>query len=107
MIPARLRYIALSLVAVVLFTGGLAWALNGVWPGAVLLLWLTCLCLLGCARIRHTVGRHQDEQARELEALAPDVRATPWADWCCEFGWLTRGDLHHPTTCTRAEANGV
>jgi len=103
MISARLRYIALSLAAYALLTGGLAWALNGVWPGAVMCLWLTCACLLGCARIRHTAGRHQDEQARELEQLVPDVWVEPWASWCCERGWLTRGDVHHPDHCTRAQ----
>ncbi|MGW1295128.1 hypothetical protein [Streptomyces sp. NPDC002533] len=103
MISARLRYIALYLVALGFFTRGLAWALTGVWIGAVVCLWLTFSCLLGCARIRHTAGRHQEEQARELEALTPDVWVEPWAHWCCERGWLTRGDLHHPTTCTRTE----
>ncbi|MFF3034652.1 hypothetical protein ACFVS7_27035 [Streptomyces rubiginosohelvolus] len=101
MISARLRYLALSLLAVALFTVALAWALNGVWIGAAPLLWLTCLCLLGCARIRHTAGRHQDEQARELEVVFPDGWTKPWAGWCCERGWATRGGLHHPTACTR------
>ncbi|MFC8658482.1 hypothetical protein ACFUCT_25245 [Streptomyces parvus] len=103
MISARLRYIALSLAAVAFFTGGLAWALNGVRIGAVMCLWLTCLCLLARTRVRHTAGRYQAEQARELEALFPGVWVEPWADWCCESGWLTRGDLHHPATCTRAQ----
>ncbi len=103
MIPAHLRYIALSLTAYGLLTLGLLWLLEGVWVGAVAYLWLTGLCGLGCARIRHTAGRHQDEQARELEALAPGVWVEPWADWCCELGWLTRGNLHHPATCTRAQ----
>ncbi|MFD4000878.1 hypothetical protein [Streptomyces rubiginosohelvolus] len=103
MIPARLRYIALALTAYGLLILGLLWLLEGVWAGAVVCLWLTGLCSLGCARIRRTAGRHQAEQARELEAMAPDVWAEPWAHWCCEPGWLTRGDLHHPATCTRAQ----
>ncbi|MEV6450949.1 hypothetical protein AB0M75_06540 [Streptomyces anulatus] len=100
MISARLRYIALSLLAVGLFTGGLLWALEGVWIGAVMSLWLTCLCLLGRTRIRHTVGHHQAEQAHELQQLTPQTWLEPWADWCCERGFITRGDLHHPTRCT-------
>ncbi|MFG2506765.1 hypothetical protein ACGFOW_14815 [Streptomyces rubiginosohelvolus] len=103
MISARLRYIALALTAYGLLILGLLWALEGVWIGAGICLWLTGLCGLGCARIRHTAGRHQDEQAAELEALAPGVWVEPWADWCCERGWLTRGNLHHPATCTRAQ----
>ncbi|MFD4745022.1 hypothetical protein ACFWOS_06135 [Streptomyces rubiginosohelvolus] len=101
MIPARLRYIALALTAYGLLILGLLWLLEGVWAGAVVCLWLTGLCALGCARIRHTVGHHQDEQAAELEAVFPDGWVEPWAGWCCERGWATRGGLHHPAACTR------
>ncbi|MFF7012251.1 hypothetical protein ACFY9Y_22245 [Streptomyces fimicarius] len=103
MITARLRYIALSLLAVGFFTGGLLWVLEGVWIGAVMSLWLTCLCLLARTRIRHTASRRRDEQAAELEAVFPEGWVEPWAGWCCERGWATRGDLHHPATCTRAQ----
>ncbi|MEV5678544.1 hypothetical protein [Streptomyces sp. NPDC052179] len=103
MISARLRYTALSLVALGFFLGALHWAQEGVWPGAVMCLYLTCLCLLGCARIRHTAERRQDEQERELAQLTPETWAEPWADWCCEPGFITRGDLHHPGHCTRAQ----
>nr|WP_202467365.1 hypothetical protein [Streptomyces sp. SID8378] len=83
--------------------GGLLWAQADVWPGALMCLVLTCGCLLGCARIRRTAGRRQDEQAAELAAVFPEGWVEPWAGWCCEHGWATRGDLHHPATCTRAQ----
>ncbi|MEU8671404.1 hypothetical protein AB0C71_31470 [Streptomyces anulatus] len=101
MIFARLRYTAMSLAALGFFVGGLLWAQEGVWIGSAVCLWLTSFCLLGCTRIRHTAGRRQNEQARALEAVFPDGWVEPWEGWCCERGWATRGDLHHPATCTR------
>ncbi|MYR37418.1 hypothetical protein GTX14_13035 [Streptomyces sp. SID4944] len=103
MISARIRYVLLALAAVGLLAAGLAWAKAGVWTGAVGSLYLTCACLLGCARIRATIARRQDEQELELEALTPGRWTEPWAGWCCERGWLTHADLHHPD-CTGAGA---
>ncbi|MGA5472557.1 hypothetical protein ACPCUK_27760 [Streptomyces arboris] len=103
MISARLRYAALYTLAVAVFTTALARLLLDDGLGAVLGLALTGLCLYGCRRIRLTADRRQDEQRLELEALTPGRWVEPWAGWCCERGWLTRGDLHHPDRCTRAQ----
>ncbi|MCX4504299.1 hypothetical protein [Streptomyces anulatus] len=102
MISARLRYTAVSLLALAFLVSGLLWAQAGIWPGALMCLALTCGCLLGCARIRRTAERRQEEQELELALLIPDTWAEPWDDWCCERGFITRGDLHHPTRCTTA-----
>ncbi|MFD5903607.1 hypothetical protein ACFWHG_19210 [Streptomyces microflavus] len=103
MISARLRYIALALLALGFYGAGVAWLQAGIWIGAAGSLYLGCVCLLGCARIRQTIRRHQAEQERELAHLTPDTWAEPWAGWCCERGWLTRGDLHTPDRCTGAQ----
>ncbi|MGW7473685.1 hypothetical protein ACWGIT_19080 [Streptomyces cyaneofuscatus] len=103
MISARLRYAALYAVAWILFVVALARCLLHDGLGAVLGLAVTAVCLYGCRRIRLTADRRQDEQRLELEALTPGRWAEPWAGWCCERGWLTRGDLHHPDHCARAQ----
>ncbi|WP_406420874.1 hypothetical protein [Streptomyces sp. NBC_00842] len=56
------------------------------------------------AYVRRSAGRLQDQhhQARRLALLADNI-AEPWVSWCCERGWLTRGDLHHPTQCVREQ----
>ncbi|MFI2358176.1 hypothetical protein OG582_11825 [Streptomyces anulatus] len=76
MISARLRYTAMSLLALAALITGLAQLLDRAWPGAVLGLALTVELLLGCRRIRRTAERHQDEQRRELEALLAATERT-------------------------------
>ncbi|WP_326677668.1 hypothetical protein [Streptomyces sp. NBC_01237] len=95
MISARLRYTALSLLALAALVTGLAQLLDHAWPGAVLGLALTAELLLGCRRIRRTAEHHQDEQRRELEALRAEPRAVP-AEHCGAqppevFTWLHPG----------------
>ncbi|MCX4676738.1 hypothetical protein OG413_15745 [Streptomyces sp. NBC_01433] len=77
MISARLRYTALSLLALAALVTGVAQLLDHAWPGAVLGLSLTAELLLGCRRIRRTAEHHQDEQRRELEALHAETRPDP------------------------------
>ncbi|MEV6471576.1 hypothetical protein [Streptomyces sp. NPDC051657] len=103
MISARLRYAALSAAATVALMGGLLWAQAGIWPGAVMCLLLTAGCLLSRGRVRATAAQRQDEQARELAQLTAETWAEPWATWCCELGWLTRGNDHQADRCTRAQ----
>ncbi|MFJ8842975.1 hypothetical protein ACIRFF_08735 [Streptomyces cyaneofuscatus] len=103
MISARLRYAAVLTLATAAFTAALARLLLDDGLGAVLGLVVTAVCLYGCRRIRRTIERRQDEQRVELEALTPGRWAEPWAGWCCERGWLTHGNLHHPDHCTRAQ----
>ncbi|MET9096203.1 hypothetical protein ABZX72_29410 [Streptomyces cyaneofuscatus] len=103
MISARIRYAAMLTLATAVFTAALARLLLHDKLGAALGLAATAVCLYGCRRIQRTTYRRQEEQRLELEALTPGRWAEPWAGWCCERGWLTRGDLHHPDHCTRAQ----
>lgn len=77
MISARLRYTAMSLLALTALITGLAQLLDRAWPGAVLGLALTAELLLSCRRIRRTAEHHQDEQRHQLEALRAEERSTP------------------------------
>lgn len=84
MISARLRYTALSVLALAAFTTGLAQLLDRAWPGAVLGLVLTAVLLYGCRQVRLTAARHQDEQHDQLEALRAAGLRTP-AERCGEW----------------------
>ncbi|MFJ9982533.1 hypothetical protein ACIQUD_00460 [Streptomyces globisporus] len=99
MISARLRYTAVSLLAVAALITGLAQLLDRAWPGAVLGLALTVELLLGCRRIRRATEHHQDEQHRELQALRAEETASP-AERCGSQSPTVDG-LHNasPTEC--------
>ncbi|MDX2624677.1 hypothetical protein PV356_35245 [Streptomyces sp. WI03-5b] len=103
MISARLRYAALGLAAITLGALALMYAIAGGWAPAAVCLLLTAACAEACSWVRLAAEQLQalHHQAR-LQARA-DRRSgiEPWASWCCERGWLTHGDLHNPTTCTR------
>ncbi|MER7696196.1 hypothetical protein [Streptomyces sp. NPDC096095] len=95
MISARLRYTAVSLLALAALLTALAQLLDRAWPGAVLGLALTAGLLLGCRRIRRTIERHQDEQRRQLEALPrPAERCGDLKPLFSEHSELTECVLH-------------
>ena len=52
------------------------------------------------AELRARAGTEQQDAA----AVVRECWTEPWADWCCERGFLTRGDLHHPTECVRGQS---
>lgn len=102
MISARLRFVVLVAAAVAAAAMAGLYARAGlVVPGA-----MPCLVLAGflaeaAAYVRRSAYRlqkrhHQALLLAELEAIDPRP------NWCCERGWLTRGDLHHPIHCTRS-----
>lgn len=105
MIDARLRYAALGLAAITL--GGLAllYAEAGMWPGSLVCLVLAGFCAEACSWVRRAAEQLQavHRQARQRALADQQTGIEPWSSWCCERGWLTRDDLHHPTYCTRQE----
>lgn len=100
MISARLRFVVLAVAAVAAAAMAGLYALAGLFvPGTLPCLVLAGFCAEAAAYVRRAAHRLQDQQAlllAELEAIEPRP------SWCCERGWLTRGDLHHPNHCTRS-----
>lgn len=98
MTSARLRYVALLLAAVVFAAMACLYTRAGLlWPGGLGTALLCLFCAEGASYVRQAAARLQ---RLELEARPPEV-IEPWANWCCESGWITRGDLHNPTHCTK------
>lgn len=105
MISARLRYVVLGLAAVSWLTMACAYIARGlIWPHGIGSLLLSAFCAEGAAYVRRAADRLQDlhhQARRHAQAdLAADI-TEPWATWCCEQGFVTRGDLHHPDHCTK------
>ncbi|MFE4649311.1 hypothetical protein [Streptomyces sp. NPDC056707] len=100
MISARLRYVALALAAVVFAAMAALYAQAGVWLGLGANAVLCMVCGEGAAYVRRAAARLQrlEQQARP----AFDIEE-PWLTWCCEFGWVSRGDVHMPDTCTQRQ----
>lgn len=100
MISARLRFIALAAAAALAATmAGLYSRAGLLVPGTLPCLVVAGFCAEGAAYVRRTAHRLQEQHHQalllaELEAIEP--RTT----WCCEPGFLTRGDLHTPAACT-------
>lgn len=106
MVSAHLRYITLGLAAVVFVTMGCAYVAAGqVWPGAVGCLLLAGFCAEGASYVRRSAVRLQERHRQAQQQVLAEIEAAtftePWSAWCCERGFLTRGDLHHPTHCTK------
>lgn len=105
MIAARLRYLALALAAGSF--GGLAllYARAGAWPYSLACLLLTGACAEACSWVRRATEQLQTLHHQALRRALADVRTgiEPWASWCCERGFMSHGDLHHPTHCTKEQ----
>ncbi|MET7648347.1 hypothetical protein ABZS83_32945 [Streptomyces sp. NPDC005426] len=102
MISARLRFVVLVAAAVA------AAAMAGLYARAGLLIPGALPCLIGAGflaeaavYVRRTAHRLQERHHQAL-LLAELGAVEPWGGWCCERGWLTHGDLHHPNYCTRS-----
>lgn len=107
MISARLRYLVLGLAAVAWLTMACAYRAAGlIWPHAIGSLLLAAFCAEGAAYVRRTAIRLQDLHRQAQRRARADIAARvtePWSTWCCERGFLTRGDLHHPAHCTKEQ----
>lgn len=105
MIHARLRYASLVLAGAVFAVLGFLYAAAG-HPVAVLLcLVLTGACWEAASYVRRATEELQDHhrQARQRARAELLTGIEPWASWCCEPGFLTRGRDHHSTTCIKEQ----
>lgn len=103
MISARLRYAGLILAGAAFAVLGFLYACSGR-PSAVLLcLVLTGVCWEASSYVRRAAEQLQDLHHRARRRALADMRTgiDPWARWCCEDGFVTRGRDHHPTACVR------
>ncbi|MFE2021329.1 hypothetical protein ACFW9O_25105 [Streptomyces sp. NPDC059499] len=107
MISARLRYIVLGLAAVTWLTLACAYIARGlIWPHGIGSLLLAAFGFEGAAYVRRAADRLQDLHHQAMHRALAEAAAgitEPWSTWCCERGFLTRGDLHHPANCTKEQ----
>lgn len=91
MIAAVLRYAALNAAAAVLSVAAVLYAVDGRLVPVVLCLVLAGACWETASHVRRAAYRLQDEHHQaQRHALAEH----DWSGWCCEAGFLTRGDVH-------------
>lgn len=107
MISARLRYAGLGLAAITLGALALLYAGAGLWPHTVVCLVLAGVCAEACSWVRRAAEQLQDRHHQARQQALAELRTgiEPWANWCCERGFLTHGDLHHPTNCVQETPN--
>lgn len=100
MISARIRFVALSAAAVAAAAMACLYARAGLLvPGSLPCLVIAGFCAEGAAYVRRTAHRVQEQHRQALRADLEAIES--WTTWCCEDGFLTRGDIHNPTTCTK------
>lgn len=101
MISARLRFVVLVAASVA------AAAAAGLYARAGLLIPGTLPALIGAgflaeaaAYVRRAAHRLQDQHHQAQRQILAELEVIePWNAWCCEPGFLTRGDVH-AHTCT-------
>jgi hypothetical protein len=98
-IAATLRYAALHAAAAVLAFAAVLFAVDGRPVPVAVCLVLAGACWETASYVRRAAHQLQDEhrQARRQALAELDL----WQGWCCEAGFLTRGDAH-AHTCTHA-----
>lgn len=105
MIAARMRYAALVLAGAVFAVLGFLHAAADHPAAVALCLALTGVCWEACSYVRRAAEElqalHHQARRRVLAELRTGIE--PWANWCCEDGFLTRGRDHHPTACVREQ----
>lgn len=105
MIVARLRYAALIVAGGTFAVLAYLYAAAGHPVAVALCLILTGACWEACSYVRRAAEELQDyhHQARQRARAELLTRIEPWASWCCERGFITRGRDHHPATCVKEQ----